>query len=195
MKYAFTIIISFFSLPLLSHPHVFIDNRVSVIFDSNGLKGFKHEWIFDEMFSSTIIKDFDLDGNGNFNKKEIEGVLSGAFSNLKKYNYFTDIAIKGHRFKIKEIEDFHAVIDSGVLIYVFFLPCEVTASRENQEITIAVYDPSYFVQILWASDNPYTVENTPEFELTCEVIEDEKKAYYYKQIIPESLKIKFRKNS
>jgi ABC-type uncharacterized transport system substrate-binding protein len=195
MKYTFTIIISFFSLPLLAHPHVFIDNRVSVIFDDDGLKGFKHEWIFDEMFSSTIIREFDLDADGKFNEKEIESVLSGAFSNLKEYNYFTDIDINGHRFEIKEFEGFHAVIDSGVLVYEFFLPCEVTASHENQEVTIAVYDPTYFVQVLWASEEPFCFKKASNLEHNYEVFEDEKKSYYYGQILPEALKIKFRKSS
>jgi len=193
MGYTFTIIISFFPLFLLAHPHVFIDNRISVIFDDKGLSGFKHEWIFDEMFSSTIIREFDLDADGKFNEKEIKGVVSGAFSNLKEHNYFTDITINGQRFRIKEFEDFHAKIDSGIMVYEFFLPCEVTAFQGNQEVTIVVYDPTYFVQILWASQNPYSFEDTSKVELSHGIIEDEENAYYYGQIIPEALKIKFRK--
>jgi ABC-type uncharacterized transport system substrate-binding protein len=193
MRYIFMIIDSFVPFLLLAHPHVFIDNRISVIFDYNGLKGFKHEWIFDEMFSSTMIREFDLDADSKFNEKETKSVLNGAFSNLKEYNYFTDIAINGHRFKIKEFEDFHARIDSGLMVYEFFLPCEVTASYGIQEVTIAVYDPTYFVQVLWAPQKPYFFKDTSKVELRYEVYEDEKNAYYYGQIIPEALRIRFRK--
>jgi ABC-type uncharacterized transport system substrate-binding protein len=193
MRYTFMIITSFIPLFLPAHPHVFIDNRISVIFDDNGLNGFKHEWIFDEMFSSTMIREFDLDADGKFNEKEIKGVLSGAFFNLKEHNYFTDISINGHRFKIKEFEDFRAGIDSGVVVYEFFLPCEVTASRKNQEVTIAVYDPTYFVQVLWASEDPFCFKKASNLEFSYEVFEDEKNSYYYGQILPEALKIKFRK--
>lgn len=192
MKYPFTLIISFFSLPLLSHPHVFIDNRIWVIFNDKGLKGFKHEWGFDEMFSSTIIEEFDLDADGKFNEKEIKRVETGAFSNLKEHNYFTDININGQQFKIKEFKDFQAKIDSGTMIYEFFIPCEVTASRLIQEVKIAVYDPSYFVQILWTSKKPFYFTDTSNVEINHEIIEDEKNAYYFGQIIPETLKIKFR---
>jgi ABC-type uncharacterized transport system substrate-binding protein len=184
MAYTLIIIISFIPFFLLAHPHVFIDNRISVVFDDKGLMGFKHEWIFDEMFSSTIIQEFDLDADGNFNEKEIKGVVKGAF---------TDITINGQRFKIKEFKDFQARIDSGVMIYEFFIPCGVTASRVIQEVKIAVYDPTYFVQVLWTSQKTYSFEDTSKVELSYEVIEDEKNAYYYGQIIPEALKINFRK--
>lgn len=194
MKYTFTIIIPFFSLPLLSHPHVFIDNRISVIFDDTGLAGFKHEWTFDEMFSSTIIQEFDLDADGQFDENEIKEVIKGAFSNLKEHNYFSYITINGNQFKIKGFEDFHAEIDSGSMIYWFFLPCEVPATTSNQEVKIAVYDPTYFVQVLWASEDPYAFVDTSKLKLSHEVIEDKNNSYYYGQIIPEALKIKFRKN-
>jgi ABC-type uncharacterized transport system substrate-binding protein len=185
---------SFAPFFFLAHPHVFIDNRISVIFDDKGLAGFKHEWTFDEMFSSTIIQEFDLDADGNFVENEIKEVIKGAFSNVKEHNYFTYITINENKFKTKEFEDFHAEIDSGALIYYFFIPCKVPAISKNQEVKIAVYDPTYFVQILWASEYPYILEDTSKVELTCEVIEDENNSYYYGQIIPEALKIKFRKN-
>jgi ABC-type uncharacterized transport system substrate-binding protein len=192
MVYKLMIIISFSTLPLLAHPHVFIDNRISVVFNDKGLAGFRHEWIFDEMFSSTIIREFDLDADGKFNEKEIKGLVKGAFSNLKEYNYFTDIAINGNQFKIKEFKDFHAEIDSGAMIYEFFLPCEVPVSRLIQEVTIAVYDPTYFVQVLWASQKPCAFKNHSKIEFSHEFVEDEKNAYYYGQIIPKALKIMFR---
>lgn len=188
------IIASFIPFFLLAHPHVFIDNKISVFFDDKGLKGFKHEWVFDEMFSSTIIQEFDLDADGKFDDKEIKEVIKGAFSNLKNHNYFTDITINGNKFKIKEFKDFHAKIDSGAMIYYFFLPCDVPATANDQEVKISVYDPTYFVQVLWAPKDPYTFMDTSKFELSHEIIEDERNSYYYGQIIPEALKIKFRKN-
>ncbi len=188
------IITSFTPFFLIAHPHVFIDNKISVIFDDKGLAGFKHEWTFDEMFSSAITQEFDLNADGKFDNEEIKEVVKGAFSNLKDHNYFTDITINGSEFKIKEFGDFHAVIDSGLMIYYFFLPCEVPATADNQEVKIAVYDPTYFVQILWASEDPYSFRDTSNLKLSYEIIEDEENSYYYGQIIPEALKVKFRKN-
>ncbi len=193
MKFIFIFIPFLIPSFLTAHPHVFIDNSILVIFNETGLAGFKHEWIFDEMFSSTIIHEFDLDSNGKFDEKEIKEVKRGAFSNLEKHDYFTDITINGRQFEIKEVEDFHARIDSGVMVYNFFLPCEVNADSGKKEVKIAVYDQTYFVQVMWESQEPFNFKDTSNFEIGFEVIEDEKKAYYYGQIIPEALKIKFSK--
>jgi len=193
MRYMFLFISSFISFFLVAHPHVFIDNRVSVLFDDKGLAGFRHEWSFDEMFSSTIIQEFDLNADGKFDEKEIKDVERGAFSNLKEYNYFIDITINGKQFKIQGIKDFYAEIDSGIMVYEFFLPCKVTATFDNQEVKIAVYDPTYFVQVLWVSEDPFSFKDTSNVEHSYEAIEDGKNSYYYGQIIPEALKIKFRK--
>jgi ABC-type uncharacterized transport system substrate-binding protein len=193
MGYIFKVIAFIMPFFSLAHPHVFIDNRVLVLFDSKGLKGFKHEWIFDEMFSSTIIQEFDLDTDRKFNKEEIKNIKKGAFSNLKEHNYFNDITINGKQVKIKEIKNFHAKIDKEVIIYEFFLPFEVVATDYNKKVKIAIYDPTYFVQVLWASKDPYVFEDTSKVILDYEIIKDEEKAYYYGQIIPEALKIEFRK--
>ncbi len=194
MRYLFLIIVLLF-MPITSvaHPHVFIDNRVSVLFNDKGLAGFKLEWTFDEMFSSTIIQDFDLNLDGKFNEKEIKKMESVTFSNLKKYDWFTYITINGKQFKIKDINGFYAGIDSGVVFYEFFLPCEVTAAERNREVKIAIFDPTYFVQILWASENPFCFKDTSNIMLSYEVFEEEENSYYYGQIIPEALKVKFRK--
>jgi len=192
MVHILSVISSFIAFILVSHPHVFIDNRVSVIFNDKGLTGFKNEWFFDEMFSSAIIQEFDLDVDGSFNEDEIKKVEKGAFSNLKNYNYFMNISINGKDFKIKEIKNFHAKIDENIMVYDFFLPCEVPITANDQVIKIAVYDPTYFVQVIWASEDPYSFGDTSKLKLSYEIIEDEKNAYYCGQIIPEALKINFR---
>jgi len=195
MKYIFAFIAYVTPFCSFAHPHVFIDNRIAVVFNDKGLKGFRHEWAFDEMFSSTIIQEFDLNADGEFSEEEIKKVEKGAFSNLKEYNYFTDITINGEQFKIQEVRDFYAEIDRGVMIYQFFIPCEETAVIENKEVKIAVFDPTYFVQVFFASGNTFSFIDTLNVKFNYEVFEDEENSYYYGQIIPEALKVKFRKKT
>ena len=73
----------------LSHPHIFVDCTLSFVFDENGFAGIKERWVFDEMFSSMILNDFDKDRNLSLDSQEIVAIKKGAFSNLKNFNYFT----------------------------------------------------------------------------------------------------------
>ena len=59
------------------HPHVFIDNSISIVFDEHGLAGFGIEWAFDEMFSAMIIHNYDRNKNGKFEAGEIEEIKKG----------------------------------------------------------------------------------------------------------------------
>ena len=52
---------------VIAHPHVFIVQRLNIVFDNKGLTGFWVEWNFDEIFSSMIapiIPPFSLPKTG-----------------------------------------------------------------------------------------------------------------------------------
>ena len=57
--------------PVLSHPHVFIETSMEFIFNESELKGFRLNWIFDEMFSSVVMQDCDKNKDILLDKKEI----------------------------------------------------------------------------------------------------------------------------
>ena len=76
-----------------AHPHVFIDSWVTVVFDEKGLAGFNIRWVFDDMFSSMMIMDFDVSKNGRFELPEIKDIEKCGFSNLKKFGYFVHVKI------------------------------------------------------------------------------------------------------
>ena len=52
--------------PALAHPHVWIDNVTSFVFDGVRLKAVRLTWAFDEFFGTAIIRRFDENRNGRF---------------------------------------------------------------------------------------------------------------------------------
>lgn len=109
------------------HPHVFIDNSISIVFDEHGLAGFGIEWAFDEMFSAMIIHNYDTNKNGKFEAGEIEEIKKGAFSNLRKFDYFIFVKINAQPFKIQFVKNFSTATVEDRLAYRFFIPCHVRA--------------------------------------------------------------------
>jgi ABC-type uncharacterized transport system substrate-binding protein len=45
------------------HPHAFIDNKLTMVFDDEGFAGIRVEWVFDEFFSSMVASDYDKNHN------------------------------------------------------------------------------------------------------------------------------------
>jgi ABC-type uncharacterized transport system substrate-binding protein len=174
-----------------AHPHVYVEARVDVVFDDNGLAGFKVTWVFDEMFSNMIAYDFDTNGNHGFDPGEVEGVRKGAFSNLREFGYFTRIRIKGKPFVVEFVKDFSVILHEGVMTYVFFIPCHVRAATAAKEIRFSMYDDTYYTDIALARD-PVKVNAAERFEVGWDIEENLADAFYYGQIYPEDIIITFK---
>ena len=145
---------------LSGHAHVWIHNAVIVQFDENGFAGFKEEWVLDEMFSNMIIHDFDGNRDGKFDASEVKKIHKGAFSNLKKFSYFTHVKINGKPFEVKFVTDFNAKIVKNRVVYHFFVPCHIKATSSYKEIRIGVYDTSFYTNVTLFKDQLFFKNDT-----------------------------------
>ena len=81
------------ALPVSAHPHVFINDKVTVTFDAGTLQGIGFTWTFDDMFSNMILSDYDPNHTGHFSAAQAKALKEGAFDNLENYHYFVALAI------------------------------------------------------------------------------------------------------
>ena len=179
---------------VLGHAHVWIHSAVIVHFDKDGMTGFKQEWVFDEMFSNMIIHDFDKNHNGEFEPSEVQAVFKGAFCNLKEFYYFTHVKINDKKFVVKFVKDFNAKIVKNRVVYHFFVPCHVKATSSFKEIRIGIYDKSFYTNITLLKDQIF-FQNDSGYEYRHKVEKNKKDPYYYGQVYPEEIVLKFRKKN
>lgn len=91
-----TVITIFFLITvqiIYCHPHGFIDAYLEFFFNCDSLQGIKIFWMFDEIFSSSIILDYDLDKNNYLDQKENNDIYNNIFLNIHKLHYFTFIEL------------------------------------------------------------------------------------------------------
>ncbi|MDY6789996.1 MAG: DUF1007 family protein [Thermodesulfobacteriota bacterium] len=181
-----------FSPAAYSHPHVFVVNKMILIFDDHGFAGIRVNWSFDEFFSSMIAGDYDKNRNKKFEKSEIAMIKKEAFSYLLNFDYFSFIKIDGKPFKVKWVTNFIAALSNGKISYEFLIPCHVKASSTFKEITIAQYDPTYYSAVILGKNNPVKIEAGPNFETGFKIAENLKESYYYGMVHPVEVILKFR---
>ncbi len=186
-------LLAVFSEIALSHPHVFVSQRIKIVFDDNGLAGFNIQWEFDEMFTSMIVEDHDKNRNKMFEAKEIAMIKKEAFSYVSNYNYFTFVKIDGKKFDVKFIKKFSARLRNHKLLYAFFIPCHVAATNNFKKVIIDSYDPSYYTALFFSEKDPVALENSEVCEIKTEIKKDESTSIYYGQINPWALFLDFRK--
>ena len=187
-----TLLLLVFSQTSFSHPHAFIDNKLTMIFDNEGFAGIRVEWVFDEFFSSMIAGDYDRNQNNILENSEITAIKKEAFDNLANFDYFTAIRIGEKPFKIKYVRDFSAALKEGTLIYDFFIPCHVKAISAFKEIVVSQYDPTYYTDMSLDEGQTVIIEGNSGIETSCRISENSKISYYFGLVHPIETIVRFR---
>jgi len=184
-------ILFFLPFQAMGHPHVFVYTGITIDFDDKGMAGMQVRWVFDEMFSSMTVDEFDQNHNGRFEPPESAALKQGAFSNLSKFNYFTHIKIDDKVFNVKYVKDFKPEIINNKLVYNFFIPCHVSAIQNYKTIKIAVYDETFYTS-MFLIKNGVSYTNNETYDVAHSIARNREEAYYYGQIYPEEITLRFR---
>jgi ABC-type uncharacterized transport system substrate-binding protein len=187
---AFTAAISAWLWPstLSAHPHVFIDNRVTFLFNGKKLVGFRENWLFDDVFSDQLMQDYDADGDGKIGRAESEKLGKDTLPNLAQFHYFTYIWVDNKPLPKITPTDFHASAKDKLVTFDFLvtLPQPV----EPSALALEVNDREYFVEVLLAKDHAVGFRDSAGQELTnctASVAKDEKNAYYGGFVFPQRI--------
>ncbi|TJW46547.1 MAG: DUF1007 family protein, partial [Mesorhizobium sp.] len=83
--------------PAEVHPHVFAEARLDVILspDHQTVKTLRHLWRFDDLFSSTVMMEFDKNSDLKLDDKELKEVADTVHASLAEFNYFQLVTVDG----------------------------------------------------------------------------------------------------
>jgi ABC-type uncharacterized transport system substrate-binding protein len=161
--YAPRIILSAFSLAAglifgaassVAHPHVWVSVKATVLFEGDTMTGLQQSWTFDEAYAAMAIEGLDTNGDGNYDRKELEELAKVNVDGLKEFDYFTFAKLGDGGLTFKEPVDYWLEHTGGVLTLHFKLPLEDPVLAEAPGFTFSVYDPSFFIAFDLAKDDP-----------------------------------------
>jgi ABC-type uncharacterized transport system substrate-binding protein len=178
------LLLAFENDPVAAHPHVWITNVTTFVFEDRQLIALRHRWSFDEFFGSFVIEEHDLDGDGRFDTDETAGLREGAFDNLETFDYFTHLRVDGEARPLRSVESFEAHIEDGVLVYEFTLLLQQPVDPGAARLALGVYDPEYYVEVLLDEHDPVRFAGLPSGACTFDVSEDTERAIYYGMVYP-----------
>ena len=170
--------------PAVAHPHVWVTDVTTFVFEGPRLIGLRHHWQFDELFSSYVIEEHDADGDGAFDPAELAGLQEGAFSNLAEYGYFTHARLDGEPVPLTAVEDFQATIEDGLLTYEFTLPLPAPVDPRTVSVAAGVYDPEYYVEVLLDPHDPVRFRGMDSGACIFDIREDSAHAIYFGMVYP-----------
>jgi ABC-type uncharacterized transport system substrate-binding protein len=152
----------FAAAPASAHPHVFAEARLDVVLapDHQSVKTLRHLWRFDELFSSTVLMQFDKNADLKLDDAELKDVSDTIFSSLAEYDYFQLVTVDGKDVTMNKPSQLMANFDGGQLI-VLFESEPSTPIKLSGTIDFGVYDPTFYTAIDFTEDANMAVDGLP----------------------------------
>jgi ABC-type uncharacterized transport system substrate-binding protein len=149
------------ALPADAHPHVFVTATEEVLFGPNGqVTGIRHAWRFDDMYSSFVTQGLGPEG-AILTKEQMAPVAKTNVESLAEFGYFTVVKSAGKASEFGAPVDYWLDESSDKLVTLHFtLPLKTPASAKTV-LSLAVYDPTYFVSFSLAERDPVTLSAAP----------------------------------
>lgn len=145
-------------LPALAHPHIFTDARLEVIAAPDGtLAEMRNVWRFDEMFSSSVLLDFDKNSNLKLDPDELAEVGKTVLESLEEYHYYTTITLAGKTLDLGKPDAIHVDYQDGQLLMFFSIKTKEPMKLQGR-MTFGVWDPTMYTAIDFNKDTDMVTE-------------------------------------
>ena len=179
--------------PASAHPHVFVENKVAFVFDEGKVTALRLSWAFDEVFSDSLLMQFDADGDGTFDALESKAVGKGTLPNLKMFHYFSYIWVDGKELDPIEPVDFVASADDKrVVTFRMTVPLPQPVDPRTAALATEIYDREYYVQVDLAEQDAVSLENAGDLPCGATVRDDIEGAYFGGVVMPQEIALQCR---
>ena len=176
-----------------AHPHVFIENKMAFVFDAGKVTALRLTWAFDEVFSDSLLMQFDADDDGAFDDLESKAVGEGVLPNLKMFHYFTYVFVDGKQLDPIDPADFVASVDDKrVVTFRMTVPLPQAVDPRAAALATEIYDSEYYVQVDLAQQDPVSLENVDGAPCSTALRDDTKRAYFGGVVIPQEIALQCR---
>lgn len=132
-----------------AHPHAWIDlNSTVVLNDAGHVVAIEQYWLFGDYYSAYLVSEIDSSGGDM-----VEGLRETARGNLielRSYDYFTRLLADGRQVSFDDVGTFETGIIEGRVYLKFTLSLSEPVDPRQQAVSYAVYDPTYYVEVLHA---------------------------------------------
>lgn len=145
-----------------AHPHAWIDLKSTVKLDDQGrVTAVVLDWMFGLYYSAFILEGV-VDA-GTPLQQSLDSIARENLTNLKEFGYFTTIKANGEKQPFADVTQFETAIHDNRLWMRFEIPLATPIDPQTQSFTYAVYDPSYYIEILYAENGQrVTIDSPPE---------------------------------
>lgn len=147
--------------PARVHPHVFAEARLDVVVNPDRtVKSLRHVWRFDDLFSSTVLMEFDKNGDLKLDDAELKDVSDTIYASLAEYGYFQLVMVNGKDVAMKPPTQLIANFEHDQLL-ILFESAPKEPLKLSGKVSFGVYDPTFYTAIDFVEDDNMAVDGMP----------------------------------
>lgn len=148
--------------PASAHPHVFAEASLEVVVDADGaVTALRHVWRFDDLFSATVMFEFDANRDLQLDNAELETVSQVIHESLAEFDYFQFVTLDGRDIPMNPPERMMANFQDQQLV-IAFESRPVEPLKLDGSADFGVYDPTFYTAIDFYEDENLQVSGLPE---------------------------------
>jgi ABC-type uncharacterized transport system substrate-binding protein len=143
-----------------AHPHVWVTMKSELVYGPDGMvTGIRHNWTFDDMFSTFATQGLEAKEKGKFTREELAPLAQVNVESLKEFDYFTVARANGKKAPLNGPVDYYLDFTDSLLTLHFTLPFKTPVKA--QAIDVEMYDPTWFVDFSFAEKDPVKLVGAP----------------------------------
>jgi ABC-type uncharacterized transport system substrate-binding protein len=147
--------------PARVHPHVFAEAKLNVTILPDGtVDQLSHVWRFDDIFSETVMFEFDKDADGKITATEQAEISKTIVESISDYNYFEAVISNGKDVKMAKPANLQTSFDNKNLV-VTFSNRPVEKIHLTSKVSFGIYDPTFYTAIEFLDDKDVAVIGLP----------------------------------
>lgn len=136
-----------------AHPHIFAEARLEIVSDDkNEISELRNVWRFDDLFTASVVMDFDKNSNAQLDPDELQEIGQTVLDLLQEYNYYTTIFDNGKSIKVNKPDGIVADYKDGQLLLMFAVKPAETIPLKGK-LSFGVYDPTMYTAIDFPTDD------------------------------------------
>jgi ABC-type uncharacterized transport system substrate-binding protein len=149
--------------PAAAHPHVWVTVKSELVYAPDGtLKGVRHAWTFDDMFSTFATQGLEAKKKGEFTREELAPLAKVNVESLKEYDFFTYATANGKKIEFQEpLEGYYLLFDPKQTELTLHFELPLKSPVKARDVNIEVYDREYFVDFSLADKDPIKLAGAP----------------------------------
>ena len=147
--------------PAAAHPHVWVTVKSELVYAPDGtLKGVRHAWTFDDMFSTFATQGLEAKKKGEFTREELAPLAKVNVESLKEYDFFTYLTVDNKLQKFEPPKEYWLEPYNGQLTLFFTLPLKQPL-KVGRSTTLEIFDEEYFVAFTFTDKDPIKLDGAP----------------------------------